>query len=167
MNVPLIQVFYADDDCTYPFNPGIPTLLQGGQPIDWTWNLKWPGNPPVMPPVDISGGSTTPDDGPDPLPIVTADPHEYDFQLGTTTITWTATNAAGSANCFHTITVIDDTPPVIFELDPLEECVLPIIEAAYDETTMDITPERPDYFPFEEESTMLDINILILATIVI
>ena len=62
-------------------------------------------------------------------------------------------------NVSHTITVMDNTPPVIFELDPLEECVLPIIEAAYDESTMDIMPERPDYFRFEEGSDMLDIDI--------
>ena len=86
-------------------------------------------------------------------------PYLYNFQLGTTTIVWTATNAAGSDQCIQTIEVVDKTRPVIFELDPLEECVLPIIEAVYDEPTMDIMPERPDYFRFEEGWDMLDIDI--------
>ncbi len=76
--------------CSFLYNPGIPTLVQGAQPIDWKWTLTNPDG------TTLTGSSRTPDDGPNPLPVVAAAPHEYDFQLGTTTIEWTATNISGA-----------------------------------------------------------------------
>jgi len=60
----------------------------------------------------------------DPEPVVSADPPSgSSFPLGTTTVTITATDAAGnSAQCTFDVTVVDTTPPVIEELsaDPTE-----------------------------------------------
>ena len=94
-----------------------------------------------------TGGSSTTSANPIPDPVVTDAPHLYNFQLGVTTIVWTVEDQFGkTATCSHTIEVVDVTPPVILELDPLEECVERIAEATYDEATMDITPARPEYY---------------------
>ena len=121
---PPSDTFYVDNSgCTYPFDPGVPTLISGVQPIIWTWTL-----------VDeygniLTGTSTTPTDGPTPLPIV---PNPYDFELGTTTITWTATNISGADTCDHHILVIDTIPPEL-TADPYENCVDPLHWTVYDE----------------------------------
>lgn len=146
---------YADDDCTYLYDPGIPTLNQGGQPITWTWQMFFPDDVTLV----ASGSSQTPTDGSEPLPVVLPAPHEYDFPLGTTTIKWRAENDAGFDECSHTITVIDITLPVIFELEPIVECVSPIINASYDAATDQIIPARPDYVQFDEGDIWLDIDI--------
>ena len=142
-------------DCDSTFNPGEAYLISGGQPITWTWTMYYPDMSTVV----GTGSSVTTNLDPAPLPIVTDAPHEYDFQLGTTTIVWHAQNAAGYDECTQTITVVDETPPVILDLDPLEECVEPIQSATFNTATEDITPERPDYVIFEEGSTLLDIDV--------
>jgi hypothetical protein len=100
----------------------VPTLISGVQPITWTWTLE-DANGNIL-----TGTSTTPDDGPDPLSII---PNPYDFELGTTTITWTATNISGADTCDHHILVIDTIPPTL-TADPYENCVDPLHWAEYD-----------------------------------
>ncbi|QIA06263.1 HYR domain-containing protein [Draconibacterium halophilum] len=121
---PPSDTFYLDDSgCTYPFDPGIPTLISGVQPITWTWTLE-DANGNVL-----TGTSTTPDDGPTPQSII---PNPYDFELGTTTITWTATNISGADTCDHHILVLDTIPPT-FTTAPYEDCVDPLHWAVYNE----------------------------------
>ena len=52
--------FDANDNCEYPFNPDVPDLISGGQPIDWTWTMYYPDLSMVV----GTGSSRTPDDGP-------------------------------------------------------------------------------------------------------
>ncbi len=126
INCPPDTVLYAGAaDCSFLYNPGIPTLEQGAQPIDWKWTLTNPDG------TTQTGSSRTPDDGPDPLPVVAVAPHQYDFQLGTTTITWTATNISGADTCSHTVVVRDTIPPT-FTTAPYENCVDPLHWATYD-----------------------------------
>jgi hypothetical protein len=125
------EVFNADENCEYFFNPGIPTLTQGSHPLNWTWTLSHPGNPPSVPAVNISGGSSTTKANPIPLNLVADAPHEYAFQLGVTTITWTAGDIAGNVStCFHTITVVDEEPPT-YTSAPITNCVDLIQSATY------------------------------------
>jgi hypothetical protein len=126
---PPSQTFYADDNCTFLYDPGVPLLIQGGQPIDWTWTLSWPGTI-SDPAVNLTGGSTTTNLSSLPSSIVSAPPHEYDFQIGITTITWTATNDAGVSTCTQTITVIDDEKPT-FNAGGFVGCVENLMDVTY------------------------------------
>ncbi|MCE4566171.1 HYR domain-containing protein [Maribellus sp. CM-23] len=146
---------YADDNCEFLYYPGEAVLIEGAQPIDWTWTLINPDGS------TLTGGSRTPDDGLDPQPIVSSVPHEYPFKLGKTTIIWTATNTAGADTCEHYITVIDTTPPKIYQLDSLEDCMEEIISAVYSATADDLyEPDRPDYLYFAPGDTTLDLTVL-------
>jgi len=60
----------------------------------------------------------TADDSCDPAPVVVCDPPSGSlFLVGTTTVTCTATDAAGnSAQCTFAVTVVDTEPPVITEV---------------------------------------------------
>ena len=141
---------YADENCEFLLDPGVAELIQGGQPIDWTWVINRTGE---------TGGSRTPDDGNEPLPIVELYPHEYPFQLDTTTITWTASNTAGSDWCTQTIVVTDTTRPLVYHLDSLEDCMEMIYSAIYNSATDDLyDPDRPDYLLFEAGDTTLDLE---------
>jgi uncharacterized repeat protein (TIGR01451 family) len=60
------------------------------------------------------GQATTTDDCPSAVTVTHTNPPEGAFPVGTTTVTWTATDASGnSATATQTVTVIDDTKPVI------------------------------------------------------
>jgi hypothetical protein len=133
--------FTADENCEYPFNPGVPTLTQGSQPLDWTYTIYWPD---AVTEVETGVRSTTSAD-PIPDPIVAADPHEYPFQIGTTTITWTVEDQFGNtATCSHTITVEDNDDPTVELPDPLNECVENLFFAQYSGIA-DILIYNPDY----------------------
>jgi hypothetical protein len=82
----------------------------------------------------------------------------YTFNKGLTTITWTATNVAGTDECTQTITVNDNQPPVFSIPADKEYCVSDIYQAEFDAPTTDITPSRPDYYPFIAGNTELDLN---------
>ncbi|NVO18395.1 MAG: hypothetical protein HXX13_01770 [Bacteroidetes bacterium] len=110
--------------CTASANPGIPTIT-GGTGVTLSW---------VMTGATLGSGNGA---------IV---PNPYTFNLGVTTITWTATNIAGTVTCIQTVTVIDNQPPNF--TPPVDQafCVINIINATYYDPTMDITPARPEYY---------------------
>ena len=112
---PDTTVYVGAGDCINTFDPGIPDLLEGGTPIDWTW---------VMTGATTGTGTTLATVLPDLI-------GDTDFNIGTTTITWTAENVSGADNCFHIVTVIDTFPP-IFTTVPFEDCVDPMHWATYD-----------------------------------
>jgi len=80
------------------------------------------------------------------------------YPVGSVTITWTATNASGTVFCTQLITVIDNIKPTFTPPAPLTACVESLITAIYNAATMDINPDRPDYFPFVSGNTALDLN---------
>ena len=83
------------------------------------------------------------------------------FNLGVTTITWTATNIAGSATCIQTVTVVDSEKPRIL-VPPVSVrnfCVIAIFQANFYPDTVDITPVRPDYYILTPaDKSNLDLN---------
>ncbi|WP_167604839.1 PKD-like domain-containing protein [Maribellus sediminis] len=153
---PPSDTFYADDQCEYWFDPGVATLIKGAQPIWWTWTVT-DENGTIL---DFGRDTTTATDTV-LSPIVPTAPNEYPFQLGVTTITWTAENLAGADTCSHFIEVIDTTPPVFYELDSLEDCMEVIQFAIYSSSEQDLYyPDRPDHIVFEQGDTTLDLTIL-------
>ena len=149
-----ITTYTASNNCGSTLDPGIPTLIQGAQPITWTWTIDSPIS------ADVSGisTSTVSDPTPDPIGLFT-------FDHGTTTITWTATNISGSDACTQIITVIDNIPPV-YTPPPtdVEYCVENLFSATYSASDPDlviINPD-PDYYLFEtgvNSDTSLDLNV--------
>jgi hypothetical protein len=123
--------------CSAALSPGFPTLVSGDQPIVFTW---------------VMTGATT---GSGTGPIV---PNPFTFNVGTTTITWTATNIAGSDTCIQIITVVDTQPPTFTAPAPFSFCVEDIFTADYYDPTMDITPDRPEYYLFQAGATTFNLN---------
>ena len=123
--------------CSTEIDPGFPTLVSGTPPITYTW---------VMSGVTTGSGSGA---------II---PNPYTFNVGITTITWSATNFAGSGECTQTITVVDNQPPTLTAPLPKSFCVEKIDTATYWDPTMDIMPDRPDYYLFTAGDTDLDLN---------
>jgi hypothetical protein len=126
--------------CSAALIPGFPTLVSGTPPIVYTW---------------VMTGATT---GSGTGAIV---PDPFTFNVGTTTITWTATNIAGFDECTQTVIVIDNQLPTFTAPLPFSFCVEDIFTADYYDPTMDITPDRPEYYLFEAGETTFD---LITAT---
>ncbi|MFV0377800.1 MAG: PKD-like domain-containing protein [Mangrovibacterium sp.] len=75
----------------------------------------------------------------------------YTFNKGTTIITWTATNAAGTATCSQTVTITDTEAPRFINPFDVEVCVERIKEFTIDDNT------RPDYYIFETGNVILDL----------
>src|SRR5690606_35385159 len=75
---PPSEIFSADEYCEYWFNPGVPKLITGLQPLEWTYTIAWPDESTVV----ETGVRSTTSAMPIPDSIVTAAPHEYPFQLG-------------------------------------------------------------------------------------
>jgi hypothetical protein len=123
--------------CSTDIDPGFPTLVSGTPPITYTW---------VMSGVTTGSGSDS---------II---PDPYTFNAGITTITWRATNFAGFDECTQTITVADNQLPTFTAPLPLTFCVENIYTADYYDPTMDIRPDRPDYYLFEAGDVDLDLN---------
>ncbi len=137
--------------CNTTFNPGVPTLIQGGQPITWTYTIT---NPDGTEGASGSFIGSLSDPGP-------PDIGEYAFYTGETTIRWTATNNAGSDECTQVITVTDTEPPIITPPDPYEDCVESLFLAQYNGTTnLTYNPMYPDadYHLFEAGNTSLDLD---------
>jgi hypothetical protein len=149
----ILNIDADPEECSALINPGIPTLSEGAQPIDWTWTMYWPDETTQI----ANGGSRTPDVGPTPQPIVVTDPHKYPFNVGKTTIVWTASNSSGSDQCTQTITVIDIHPPSVTLPDPIEECVENLILAVYNGSELDIQPV-PDHYLHKAGTTNLDLS---------
>jgi len=140
---PDTTVFTQTALCTNTFDPGVPVLLEGGLPITWEWELTG---------ATVNPGSSNIDAVPTPIGDIT-------FELGVTTITWIASNASDADTCWHTVEVVDTVAPVILLLDPLEECVEPITSAVYFAPTVDIQPDRPDFYHFRAGDNLLDIDL--------
>lgn len=121
--------------CNATLNPGVPSLVVGTAPIVYTW---------AMTGATIGSG--------------TGPVGHYTFNKGATTITWTATNAAGAGVCTQTITVIDNQPPTFSVPMDKEYCVSDIYQADFDAPTIDISPARPDYYLFIAGNADLDLN---------
>ncbi len=123
--------------CTATLDPGLPSPAPATlePPIAYTW---------VMTGVTTGSGSG---------PI-----GSYTFNAGETTITWTATNAAGTRSCDQIITITDIQPPTFTAPAAQSFCVENISTATFWEPTTDITPDRPEYFLFTPPNTALDLN---------
>ena len=121
--------------CNAALFPDFPTRINGTIPMNYSW---------VMTGATIGSGTG---------PI-----GNYTFNKGVTFITWTATNAAGSAACTQTITVNDSQAPRFSAPANKSYCVLDIITADYFDPTTDITPVRPDYYHFAAGTTDLNLN---------
>ncbi|MHC1775250.1 MAG: HYR domain-containing protein [Lentimicrobium sp.] len=131
--------------CAAVVNPAEPTV-NAGDPVSWSWEMT---------------GAVI-DNGTGPI-------DDYTFPVGTTTITWTATNASGTDVCIQTITIEDDQAPTFTAPGPFNYCVINIISALYDgqpEPDADIVPEfpnqgnprRPDWYLVSSGSTELDLT---------
>jgi hypothetical protein len=139
--------------CTYNVNPGVPTLDSGVQPITWDWRIDGPDGSTVS--GTFLGSTSNP--GP---PDIGA----HNFELGTSTITWRATNVSGYDECAQLVTVEDKEPPT-FTIAPLTECVDMIVSAVYSATSPNpnsgIEPNlvkipSPDYYTFKPGDVSLD-----------
>ncbi len=126
--------------CTATLNPGFPVKISGAEPITYIWVMT-----------GATTGSGTGAIG------------NYDFKVGISTITWTATNISGTDNCSHLVTVSDKEPPT-FTLPTLAAgyCVENIFQAVYnnvpDTDPTDLTFLRPDYYLFKPGFTMLNLS---------
>jgi hypothetical protein len=141
--------------CSATLDPGGPTKVSGVEPIAWTYTIRDQGNFIIG-----SGNCTT-------ATIATCI-GEFEFPVGTNTITWTATNVSGTTECVQTIIVVDDEPPTYTAPVPFERCVNQIITAQYDgvpEPGAGIipidpahgNPRRPDWYLVASGSTELDL----------
>jgi hypothetical protein len=123
------------DVCTSTLDAGFPTLITGTAPVVFTW--------------EMTGATSAFGTGPIGY---------YTFNGGVTTITWTATNAAGMGVCTQTVTITDNQPPDFSVPSDKNYCVRNIETANYDAPTIDITPARPDYYLFAAGTTDLDLD---------
>jgi hypothetical protein len=126
--------------CSASLDPGFPVTLAGGLPITYSWSMS--GATPVS-------GTTT--------GTGAVNPNPYTFNVGVTTITWTASNAAGSDQCSQIITVLDKEPPALIAPAPYGACVEDMISAAMVSNLLQINP-APDYFLLKKGNTALDVN---------
>jgi len=110
--------------CSASLDPGIPTINSGtGITLHWSMTGATAGS---------GTGAIT------PVP--------YTFNAGLTVIRWVASNVSGTDTCFQTITVIDNEPPDFTPPQPQTYCVIDLQDALYFDPTMDITPDRPEYY---------------------
>ena len=123
------------DQCTADLTIGLPTV-NGGDNINWDW--------------EMTGATVATGTGSIPDP--------YTFNIGTTTIEWTATNISGTDVCTQTIIVNDDQSPDFSLPVAREECVELINQAIFHAPTTDINPDRPEYYTFESGSTIFDLD---------
>jgi hypothetical protein len=144
-------------ECNYTINPGSPTLTEGAQPITWVWKVDGPNSPPTEATGTFVGSVGNP--GP-------PDIGSYDFKVGTSIVTWTATNISGSTVCTQTVIVTDDEDPT-FTARSLTACVDMLHSATYTTGTPNpnvgvdpnlIKNPSPDYYTFTKGSTLLDLT---------
>jgi len=110
--------------CSASLDPGYPTI-NSGLSVSLSWSMS---------------GATT---GSGTGPIA---PNPYTFNAGSTLITWIATNISGSDTCVQEVVVEDDEAPDFTPPDPQSYCVISLIDASYYDPTMDIAPDRPEYY---------------------
>ena len=144
-------------ECHYTINPGTPTLLEGVQPITWIWTIDGPNSPPSEATGTFVGSLGNP--GP-------PDIGSYDFKVGTSIVTWTATNVSGNDVCTQTVIVTDDEDPT-FTARTLNACVDMLHSATYTtgipNPNVGVDPNliknpSPDYYTFAKGSTLLDLT---------
>jgi hypothetical protein len=110
--------------CTASLDPGTPTINSGtGVTLSWSMSGATAGS---------GTGAIT--------------PNPYTFNAGVTVIRWIASNVSGTDTCFQTITVNDNQPPDFTPPQPQTHCVIELQDAVYFDPTMDITPDRPEYY---------------------
>jgi len=126
--------------CSATADPGFPVKLSGGEPITYSWTMS--GATPVT---GTSSG------------VGAIVPNPYRFNAGITTISWKATNMAGSDGCDQVITVTDKEPPTFMAPGPFEFCVENLISVAMISSLLQINP-TPDHFLFKGGNTLLDVN---------
>lgn len=128
-------------------NPGVPSNTTG-EVLDWIWTVYNPDGT-----VAATGTST----GVSPTPV-----GPVDFQLGTSTIHWYASNLSGHDECDQLVTVVDEEPPT-FTADPYEDCVELLYHALYtgNVDNLELEPDYPDadYDVFYPGDTALDIDL--------
>jgi hypothetical protein len=151
----------ASETCDYEADPGVPTLITGSHPLIWTYTIEWAdGSPDTYVEFDEVAEGVN---GPPEIGVLS-------FPVGTTTITWTATDQFGNtASCEQLITVTDNTPPTFVPPpDPFEDCVDMLHQAVYDpvspnpvinhnDPNLDKFPS-PDFHTFEAGNTALDLD---------
>jgi hypothetical protein len=128
-------------ECSATLDPGYPTLLSGTPPVIISW---------------VMTGATT---GSGTGPVL---PNPYTFNEGLTTITWTASNAAGIDTCYQLINIIDNEQPAFETPAPFVFCVNAIFNATYDgepEPLADIVPDRPDWYTVDGTPDLDLVNI--------
>jgi hypothetical protein len=143
--------------CTYNVNPGVPTLDSGVQPITWDWRIDGPDGSTVS--GTFLGSTSNP--GP---PDIGA----RNFVVGTSTITWRATNISGYDECTQLVVVEDKEPPT-FTPVTITRCVDLLVSASYTATNPNpnsgINPNliinpSPDYYTFKAGDVGLDLTVL-------
>ncbi|WP_319230934.1 HYR domain-containing protein [Draconibacterium orientale] len=108
----------------------LPTLVEGVQPITWTWTIYNPdGSVGATNSASPFVGSAS-NPGPPAIP-------DFEFETGTSRVHWYVENISGFDECEHLVIVTDEEPPVI-TADPYENCVDPLHWATYNES--DPTP---------------------------
>ena len=125
------------DACSATFNPGLPTIVSGVEPITFSWVMT-----------GVTTGSGTGSIG------------LYTFNPGITTIAWTITNISGTVFCTQIITVVDNIKPTFALPAAFSACVEILNSAIYNSATQDINPNRPDYYVFVSGNNALDLNVL-------
>ena len=84
---------------------GLPILVEGIQPITWTWTITYPAvGGTVVANGSFVGSAGNP--GPPAIP-------DYPFELGESLISWRAENVSGFDECSHLVIVSDIEPPVV------------------------------------------------------
>ncbi|MEI7727483.1 MAG: hypothetical protein WCK09_20405, partial [Bacteroidota bacterium] len=90
-------------------------------------------------------------------------PNPYLFNIGETTITWSATSSSGLHQCTQTITVVDQQAPA-FTMPTLATgyCVEGFLSATYNPGgtyyNNDLIPARRDYHILTNGNTLLDLT---------
>ncbi len=77
---------------------------------------------------------------------------------GSYTVTVTNTYSCSAVSAATTVTVVDNVAPAFTPPAAQSFCVENIISASYYNPTMDITPDRPEYYLFKTGDTHLDLN---------
>jgi len=119
--------------CSATLDPGGPTKISGVEPIDWEYTIRDEGG------FIIGNGNCT-------TATIATCIGDFEFPVGTNTITWTATNVSGTTECVQIVIVVDDEPPTIIAPVAPSFCVNNIHSAKYDgqpEPDADIIPESP------------------------
>jgi len=124
--------------CSATFNPGLPTVISGAEPISWSYKMS---------------GATTASGNTQTI--------AYPLNKGITLITWTASNLSGTVECSHNVTILDKEPPTFTPPSPFEFCVENLLSAVFVSNNLKINPD-PDYYIFRDKSPVFNLDPAIL-----